>query len=193
VIKAFENAKLALEAFLADGRNFTTLDLAADLIAESLGEGGKVLACGNGGSACDAMHFCEELTGRFRKDRPALAAISLTDVGHITCVANDYGYDQVFARGVRALGRKGDVLVALSTSGNSANVVRAVEAATDVGMRTVGLLGRDGGTLRDRCELAWVVPGVPAQEPTADRIQEIHMLILHALVEGVERRMFGDS
>lgn len=193
MIEAFQNAKLALEAFLADGRNFTTLDLAADLVAESLGAGGKVLACGNGGSACDAMHFCEELTGRFRKDRAPLAAVSLTDVGHMSCVANDYGYDHVFARGVRALGRRGDVLVALSTSGNSANIVRAVEAAAELGMRTVGLLGRDGGVLAGRCDLQWIVPGVPAEHPTADRIQEIHMLILHALVEGVERRMFGDS
>lgn len=193
MIEAFQNAKLALEAFLADGRNFTTLDLAADLVAESLGAGGKVLACGNGGSACDTMHFCEELTGRFRKDRAPLAAVSLTDVGHMSCVANDYGYDHVFARGVRALGRQGDVLVALSTSGNSANVVRAVEAAAQLGMRTIGLLGRDGGVLAGRCDLQWIVPGVPVAQPTADRIQEIHMLILHALVEGVERRMFGDS
>jgi D-sedoheptulose 7-phosphate isomerase len=193
VIEAFQNAKLALEAFLADGRNFTTLDLAADMVAESLAEGGKVLACGNGGSACDAMHFCEELTGRFRKDRPALAAVSLTDAGHITCVANDYGYDEVFARGVQALGKPGDVLVALSTSGNSANVVRAVEAAAEREMRTIALLGRDGGKLAGVCDLEWIVPGVPVDAPTADRIQEIHMLVLHALVEGVERRMFGVS
>lgn len=193
MIEAFQNAKLALEAFLADGRNFTTLDLAANLIAESLAEGGKVLACGNGGSACDAMHFCEELTGRFRKDRRPLAAVSLTDAGHITCVANDYGYDEVFARGVAALGRSGDVLVALSTSGNSASVVRAVEAARSAGMSTIALLGRDGGKLAGACDLEWIVPGVPAGAPTADRIQEIHMLVLHALVEGVERRMFGDS
>ena len=193
MIEALQNAKLALEAFLADGRNVTTLDLAADMLAESLDESGKVLACGNGGSACDAMHFCEELTGRFRKDRRALAAVSLTDVGHMSCVANDYGYDQVFARGVQALGQPGDVLVALSTSGNSANVVRAVDAAVERKMRTIGLLGRDGGKLAGVCDLEWIVPGVPASTPTADRIQEIHMLVLHALVEGVERRLFGDS
>lgn len=193
MVEAFQNAKLALEAFLADGRNITTLDLAADLLAESLDDGGKVLACGNGGSACDAMHFCEELTGRFRKDRRALAAVSLTDVGHMSCVANDYGYDQVFARGVQALGQPGDVLVALSTSGNSANVVRAVDAAVERKMRTIGLLGRDGGTLAGVCDLEWIVPGVPLDTPTADRIQEIHMLVLHALVEGVERRLFGTS
>ncbi|MEQ9095912.1 MAG: SIS domain-containing protein [Phycisphaerales bacterium] len=193
MIEAFENAKRVLEAFLADGRNFTTLDLAADMLAEAFAEGKKVLACGNGGSACDAMHFCEELTGRFRKDRTPLAAVSLTDAGHITCVANDYGYDEVFARGVQALGQKGDVLVALSTSGNSPNIVRAVEAARAAGMRTIALLGRDGGRLAGACDLEWIVPGVPTAQPTADRIQEIHMLILHALVEGVERRMFGDS
>ena len=193
MIEAFQNAKLALEAFMADGRNMTTLEQAADLLTQSLDEGGKVLACGNGGSACDAMHFCEELTGRYRNDRPALAAISLTDVGHVTCVANDYGYDEVFARGVQALGKPDDVLVALSTSGNSPNVIRAVEAASEIGMQTIGLLGRDGGTLAGVCDFEWIIPGVPVDAPTADRIQEVHMLILHALVEGVERRLFGRS
>ncbi|NRA58312.1 MAG: SIS domain-containing protein, partial [Phycisphaerales bacterium] len=122
-----------------------------------------------------------------------LAAVSLTDVGHITCVANDYGYDEVFARGVQALGKSGDVLVALSTSGNSPNVVRAVEEAGKIGMRTIGLLGRDGGALAGVCDHEWIIPGVPIDAPTADRIQEVHMLILHALVEGVERRLFGRS
>jgi len=193
MIDAFKNARLALDGFLADEQNFRTLDLAVGKVSDALASGGKVLACGNGGSACDAMHFCEELTGRFRKDRPPLAAISLTDVGHITCVANDYGYEEVFARGVRALGRPGDVLVALSTSGNSPNIICAVDAAREQGMTTIALLGRDGGKLAGACDLQWIVPGVPASAPTADRIQEIHMLILHALVEGVERRMFGDS
>ena len=186
-------AKLALEAFMADERNIATLEQAAKLLAESLQAGGKILACGNGGSACDAMHFCEELTGRFRKDRPALAAVSLTDVGHITCVANDYGYDEVFARGVEALGTPGDVLVALSTSGNSPNVIRAVEEANARDMRTIGLLGRDGGALAGVCDLEWIIAGVPTYAPTSDRIQEIHMLILHTLVEGVERTLFGMS
>ena len=190
---AFLNAKFALEVFVDDEQNFETLDRAVAMLAAALGAGGKVLACGNGGSACDAMHFCEELTGRFRKDRPPLAAVSLTDVGHITCVANDYGFDEVFSRGVRALGRPGDVLVALSTSGNSENVVRAVAAARETGMSTCALLGRDGGRLAGMCDLEWIVPGVPAEAPTADRIQEIHMLILHTLVEGVERRIFGGS
>lgn len=193
MIEAFENAKRALEVFMADGRNITTLEQAADLLAESLAEGGKILACGNGGSACDAMHFCEELTGRYRQDRSPLAAISLTDPGHLTCVANDYGFEEVFVRGVRALGRQGDVLVALSTSGNSPNIVRATEAATELGLRTIGLLGKDGGSLAGACDLEWIVPGVPAHAPTADRIQEIHMLILHTLVEGIEHRLFGSS
>ncbi len=147
MIEAFQNARLALDAFMADERNIATLASAADMLADSLKSGGKILACGNGGSACDAMHFCEEITGRFRQDRPALAAVSLTDVGHLTCVANDYGYDEVFARGVQALGQPGDVLVALSTSGNSRNVIRAVEEAGSRDVRTIGLLGRDGGTL----------------------------------------------
>jgi len=187
---AFLNARRAIDAFLDDSANLERLDRAADLLADALTAGGKVLACGNGGSACDAMHVCEELTGRYRADRPPLAAVSLTDPGHLTCVANDYGYDRVFERGVRALGRPGDVLIALSTSGNSASVTNAVHAARELGLKTIALLGRDGGALRGVCEVEWIIPGVPADAPTADRIQEVHMLILHALVEGVERRLF---
>lgn len=150
-----------------------------------LKDGGKVLACGNGGSFCDASHLAEELSGRFRKDRAALAALALSDGAFLTCAANDFGYDQVFARGVEALGRSGDVLVVFSSSGNSPNVIRAAEAGRQRGLKVVGLLGKDGGKLKKLCNYSVVVPG-----STTDRIQEIHVKVLHLLVEGVERALF---
>lgn len=156
------------------------------MLAACLNEGGKILICGNGGSACDAAHFAEELTGRFRSDRPALAAIACTDAGHITCTANDFGFEHVFSRWVEALARPGDVLIVLSTSGNSANIVRAVEAGKARKCRVVALLGQGGGRIRGLAETEVVVPGA-----TSDRIQELHMLILHAWVEQVERLSAG--
>ena len=174
-------AREALDVLLADDGALGRLDEVAGAMAESLSAGGKILACGNGGSACDAMHFCEELTGRFRADRAPLPAIAGVDPGHITCVGNDYGFDEIFSRWVRGLGRAGDVLVAMSTSGNSENVVRAVAAAREGGIRTVGLLGKTGGRLAGMCDFEWIIPG-----ETADRIQEVHMVILHTLIEGIE-------
>ncbi|MGE4170562.1 MAG: D-sedoheptulose 7-phosphate isomerase [Candidatus Margulisiibacteriota bacterium] len=162
----------------------TTEDLAATL-ADVFQAGGKVLICGNGGSACDAMHFAEEFTGRYRKNRPALPALALTDSAHITCVGNDFGFDAIFARGVEAFGNPGDVLIGLSTSGNSVNVIRAFETAKEKGLTTVALLGKGGGALAGKTDIEYVVPG-----DTADRIQEIHMAILHIVIEGVERRLF---
>jgi D-sedoheptulose 7-phosphate isomerase len=186
--RALQSAHLALSALLADSPTVSRIDAVSLAIAECFRAGGKILACGNGGSACDAMHFCEELTGRFRADRDPLPAIACIDPGHITCTANDYGYDAVFERWVRALGKPGDVLVLLSTSGSSANILRAAAAAKELGLTRVALLGarppRPGGDLAGGCEHEFLVAG-----ETADRIQELHMLILHTLIECVEHEL----
>ncbi|MDB5103976.1 MAG: phosphoheptose isomerase [Fibrobacteres bacterium] len=181
-------ARRALDAFLADDRNLTALTAMSSALSTCFQSGNKVLACGNGGSACDAIHFAEEFTGRFRKHRRALPVIPLTDAAHMTCVANDYGYDEVFARGVEAYGKPGDILLAISTSGNSANVIRAVDTAKGLGMETLLLLGKTGGRLQGAGTHEIVV----ASE-TTERIQEIHMLALHVLIESVERTLFPEN
>jgi len=180
----FETAKL-IEAFLNTDDNYTHLQKVIELIAEKHRLGYKGLVCGNGGSACDAMHYAEELTGKFRKDRKALPAISLTDASHITCVGNDYGFEYIFSRGVEAFGKENDYLIAISTSGNSPNVIKAVEAAKSLNMLTIGLLGKDGGKLKDMVDYSFVVGA-----ETSDRVQEVHILILHTVIEGIERELF---
>jgi D-sedoheptulose 7-phosphate isomerase len=176
-------ARSVLDQFLADPANLTCIEQAARLMAASLQAQGKILTCGNGGSLCDAQHFAEELTGRYRQDRPALAAIALTEASHMSCVANDYGYDYVFSRYVQALGRPGDVLLAISTSGNSPNVLRAVEAAKEAGMKVVGLTGKDGGQLAALCDVEIRAP----HSGYADRIQEIHIKAIHILIMLIEQ------
>lgn len=182
----------AIERGLADATALTTwlrdleraegavTKMAAHL-ARCLAGGGRILACGNGGSLCDAMHFAEELSGRFREDRPALAAQAMSDPTHLTCVANDFGFECVFARGVEAWGKPGDALVVFSTSGKSRNLIAAVEAARQRKLSVVGLLGRDGGPLRTACDQVIVVPG-----DTSDRIQEVHIKIAHLVIELIE-------
>ncbi len=172
------------QAFASDPDNAEKIASLARTCADAVRSGGKLLAVGNGGSCADAVHFCEELTGRYRDDRPPIPAIACADAGHITCVGNDYGFEHIFSRWVDGLGQEGDVLIALSTSGNSANITRAVEVATDRGMHVVTLLGKGGGALAGRADTQWVVPG-----ETSDRIQELHMLILHALVGAIERAL----
>lgn len=174
------------QAFAADPVNAKKVAVLAHECADRLRRGGKILAVGNGGSCADAMHFCEELTGRYRDDRPSIGAIACTDPGHITCTGNDYGFERVFSRWVEGVGRKDDVLVVLSTSGNSVNIIHAVEAGRSIGMHTAGLLGKGGGKLSGMCGCEWIVPG-----ETSDRIQELHMLILHALVGAIERVLHG--
>lgn len=156
---------------------------AGQMAAHHLRAGGKILFCGNGGSAADSQHLAAELTGRFIHDRRPLAAMALsTDTSALTCIGNDYSFDEIFARQVAGLGRSGDVLIGISTSGNSRNVIRAVEEARKLGMQTVGLLGRDGGQLRDLCDHSIVVPS----DVTA-RIQECHILIGHTLCGLIEQ------
>jgi D-sedoheptulose 7-phosphate isomerase len=186
IARSLDDAAVLL-AWLRDGRDVQQkiAKLGHDM-AECLERGNRILTCGNGGSMCDAMHLAQELSGHFRGQRRALAALSISDPSHLTCVANDEGFERVFARGVEAWGTKGDVLVAFSTSGNSANVIAAVDAARVKGLFTIGLLGRDGGALATRCDASIVVPGT-----TSDRIQEIHIKIVHLLIEQVESRLFG--
>lgn len=198
---ALAHAAAALDTLRRDPAAIDRIDRVGTLIADRLVPPGpaaaaapslhKVLICGNGGSMCDAMHFAEELTGRFRPpppapaaERPPLAAIACSDPGHITCTANDFGFEHIFSRWVRALGRRGDILIVLSTSGNSPNILRAVEAARELGLTTIALLGKDGGALNRLCDEQWICPG-----DTADRIQELHMLILHTVIECIESRL----
>lgn len=159
---------------------------AADLLAATFQAKGKLIIAGNGGSLCDAAHFAEELTGQFRKKRAALAAISLCNAGHLTCVANDMGFDEVFARGIEAFGEPGDVFCALTTSGRSENLLRAVDRAKAQGLKTIAFLGRGGGALKGASDLEWVVDGFA----TSDRIQEAHMAAIHIIIEALEAKLF---
>ena len=188
IVNAYQGALTALQDFLGGSDALLKTKEAISLISKTLSNGGKVIVCGNGGSACDAMHFCEELTGRFRDDRKPLPAIALTDSAHLTAVGNDYGFSEVFSRGVQAHGKKDDVLIGLSTSGNSENVVRAAATAKEIGMKVILLLGRDGGKLRNAGDLNFVISG-----STSDRIQEVHMTILHVMIEGMERILFPSN
>lgn len=178
-----EEARTVLDRFLAAPDNLARIEQAARLMAASLQAGGKILSCGNGGSLCDAQHFAEELTGRYRQDRPALAAIALTEASHLSCVANDYGYEFVFSRYVQALGRPGDVLLAISTSGNSPNVLRAAEAARQAGVQVVSLTGKDGGQLAALSDVEIRAPHFGY----ADRVQEIHIKVIHTLILLIEK------
>lgn len=178
----FVAAATVLERFLADEANVQAVARAGDMMVEALRAGGRLISCGNGGSMCDAMHFAEELTGRYREDRPPFAAMSISDPSHLTCVGNDHGYEQVFARYVQAHGRRGDVLLAISTSGNSANVLRAAEMARAMGMHVVGLTGKDGGRLAPLCDVEVRIP----HNGYADRVQELHIKVIHALIDHIE-------
>ncbi|MTI23018.1 D-sedoheptulose 7-phosphate isomerase [Fulvivirga sp. RKSG066] len=173
-----------LDDFLQDQSNFQKIDRAAELLISAFKDGNKVISCGNGGSHCDAMHFAEELTGRFRDDRNPLPAIAISDPSYISCVGNDYGFDQVYARYVNGVGSEGDVLMAISTSGKSKNVVRAAEAAKRKGMKVVALTGNSGGELGEIADLEIRVP----YYGYADRIQEIHIKIIHVLILLIEKQ-----
>ncbi len=178
----FAEAGKVLQQFLSDDSNVEKIAKAGDLLLTSLRKGGKAISCGNGGSMCDAMHFAEELTGRFRDDRKAIAAVSISDPSHISCVANDYGFEYVFSRYIEALGNEGDVLLAISTSGNSQNIIRAIEAAKKKKMNVIGLTGKDGGQMARLCDVEIRAP----HTKYADRAQEIHIKVIHSLIQYVE-------
>ncbi len=184
LLTALTQSHAALETLLRDDAAIEGFETWATLLAEAFSARRKALVCGNGGSMADAMHFAEECSGRFLRERRPYPALALSDPAHLSCVANDYGYDAVFARQVEALGQPGDLLILLTTSGNSPNLLRAAESAQKQGVVTLGLLGRGGGPLRALCDHAILVPG-----ERSDRIQEVQMLILHALVEAVELRL----
>ena len=179
-----DEATEALKAFNTD-INITAIHDALKIMVEALKNGKKIISCGNGGSMCDAMHFAEELSGRFREDRKGLAAVSISDPSHISCVANDYGYEHVFSRYIEALGSEGDVLLGISTSGNSENVLRAVDAAKQNGMKSIGLTGKNGGKMALKVDAEIRAP----QTPYADRVQEIHIKVIHALIDGIEKEL----
>lgn len=181
----FTEAQEVLNAFINNTDNFEKLEAAGKIMVDSLKNGGKILSCGNGGSMCDAMHFAEELTGKYRNDRPAIAAISMSDVSHMACVGNDYGYDHVFARYLEAVGREGDVLLAISTSGNSKNVLMAMDVAQRKGIKIVGLTGKDGGKMAGNCHVEIRAP----HAPYADRAQEIHIKCIHSLIDYIETHL----
>jgi D-sedoheptulose 7-phosphate isomerase len=174
-----------LAKFINDDANIDAIQRAAVLLADAFKAGGKVISCGNGGSHCDAMHFAEELTGRYRENRPGYPAIAISDVSHLSCVSNDFGYDFVFSRYVEAVGREGDVLLGISTSGNSGNIIKAIEAARAKGMKVITLTGKDGGKMAGSADVEIRVPHFGY----ADRIQEIHIKAIHILIQLIEKEM----
>lgn len=187
IIQSFEEAQEVLARFMNDASNWEAIQKAGDIMAEAILDGGKVISCGNGGSMSDAMHFAEELTGRFRDNRAGLAAIAISDPTHITCVGNDYGFDFIFSRYVEAVGKTNDVLLAISTSGNSPNVLNAAKEARQKGMKVVAMTGKTGGEIKDHCDVEIRVPHIGY----SDRIQEIHIKAIHVLIQYIEGKVLA--
>jgi D-sedoheptulose 7-phosphate isomerase len=186
-IKAAVLDAIRAAEYLNQPESLAFIETASLWISECFRAEGKILIAGNGGSLCDAMHFAEELTGQFRARRKALPAIALSDPGHLTCVANDMGFEDVFSRGVEAFGKPGDLLVLLTTSGNSPNLIRAAEVAKEKNLKTIAFLGKSGGKLRGSCDLEWIVSGFQY----SDRVQEAHMAAIHIIIEMVEKQVFS--
>ncbi len=186
IINNLKEASAVLDSFMKKQENIANIEKAGEILSSAVSAGNKVISCGNGGSMCDAMHFAEELTGRFKNDRPALPAVSISDPSHITCVANDFGFDFIFSRFIEGLGRGGDVLLAISTSGNSPNVIKAAEAALEKGMKIVALTGKTGGLLAKLADVEIRVDG----GKYSDRVQEVHIKVIHILVELIEKAVF---
>lgn len=181
----FTEALHTLSIFIDDTENFKKIESAANIIISSIEKGGKVFSCGNGGSMCDAMHFAEELTGSFRNKRKSIPAIAISDASHITCTANDFGFDQVFSRYIDGLGKEGDVLLAISTSGNSENIINAAKSASKKHMKVIGLSGKDGGKLKDLCDVEILAP----YSVYSDRTQEIHIKVIHSIINHIENNL----
>ena len=182
---ALDEAAAALDRVRRDSSVIGSIEAAGALLAQAFAAGQRAYSCGNGGSMCDAMHFAEELTGRFRRDRRPLAALAISDPGHLSCVANDFGYPEIFARFVQAHGRAGDVLLAISTSGTSANVLAAAEAARSLSMPVIALTGRPASALGRLAQVEVCTPG----GRFADRVQELHIKVIHVLIELVEHSL----
>ena len=185
---SLSEAQLTLNKFIENEQNIKKMEEAISLFVNSFRSKGRVFSCGNGGSMCDSLHFAEELTGRYRKDRAPLPATGISEAGHITCIANDFGFEYIFSRYVEAWGQEGDTLLAISTSGNSPNVIKAVEVAKNKGMKVVGLLGKDGGKLKSMVDVPLIIPS-----SITDRIQEIHIKCIHIFIEGIERQIFPEN
>ena len=185
ILSHFEESARLANDLLGNAAFLESMEKGAAVLIDAMRQDAKILSCGNGGSMCDAMHFAEELSGRYRDDRPPLAALALSDASAMTCVGNDYGFDQVFARQINALGRPGDVLLAISTSGNSGNILEACRAAKAVGMQVVSLTGNGGGTLRTMSDVDVCVPW----SGYADRIQEVHIRCIHSWIDAMEQAL----
>jgi len=181
----FIEARNILDEFIRNEENWVMFEKAGEIMVTAVKSGKKIISCGNGGSLCDAMHFAEEMSGRFRNDRRALPAIAISDPSHLSCVSNDYGYDSVFSRFIEGLGNEGDVLLGISTSGNSANVIKACEAARAKGMKIICLTGLTGGKLASLCDVELRSP----MSEFADRAQEIHIKVIHSLIQYIELKM----
>jgi D-sedoheptulose 7-phosphate isomerase len=184
IINELKESQKVLKAFLEGEKNIEAIDKAGKIMADAINAGGKIFSCGNGGSHCDAMHFAEELTGRYRENRKALPAIAIADTSHITCTANDYGFDFIYSRFLEGLGNKGDVLLAISTSGKSKNVLRAAEMAKQKKIKVIALTGKNGGDLADLADVEIRV----GHNGYADRIQEIHIKVIHILINLIEKQ-----
>lgn len=186
---ALVEAQSALQRLMADESVLNAVELSGELLANVFKAGGRVFSCGNGGSMCDAMHFAEELSGKFRKNRPALPALSISDPGHISCVGNDFGYEFIFSRFLEAHSREGDVLLAITTSGNSRNVLNAAKVAKERGVRVIGMTGKRECGLAEFSDILLATPA----GSYSDRVQEIHIKLIHIMIELVERELFSEN
>jgi len=182
-------AKAALDNLLASEVTLSAIEGAAAALIDTLKSGGRVYACGNGGSMSDAVHFAEELSGRYRDERPGLPAIAISDLGHLTCVANDFGYEHVFSRFIESHGRAGDCLLAISTSGRSPNILNAARAAKTLKMKVIALTGKPGSQLESLVDICLATPG----GSYSDRVQELHIKVIHVLIELIERALFPQN